>query len=158
MERISIDVGLKTYEVCDADGNVLGTVTINPSDMGMVGRAPEAMENIQALAEKAKKVETDIKNSNEMDAAKTIAEIDRSIKEQIDYIFGSSVSDVLFGGVSCLTTCDNGSMVLENVLNALEPIIKVSRETANANRQKRIAAHTAKYAGHSAGLAPGQRV
>lgn len=154
MERISIDVGLKSYEVADKDGNVLGTVTINPSDVGMAGRVSEAMETIKALTEKAEAVD----KSDGFAAAAAIAEIDHAIKDQVDYIFGSKVSEVFFGTVSSLATCENGNSVLENVLNALMPIVEASCKAANENRQKRVSAHTAKYTNRSAGLAPGQRV
>ena len=40
--ELKIDRGLKSYEVTDADGTPLGTIYINPADVGIVARLEEA--------------------------------------------------------------------------------------------------------------------
>lgn len=39
MERISIDNGLKSFEIADNEGNVRGVISFNPSDFGFIERA-----------------------------------------------------------------------------------------------------------------------
>jgi len=53
--------------------------------------------------------------------------------------------------------CDDGRMVLENVLESLAPIIKEAQETAVEAGQHRVAERTKKYQGTALGLAPGQK-
>lgn len=36
--KLTLDRGLKIYEVEDIDGTPLGTIKINPADLGIVGR------------------------------------------------------------------------------------------------------------------------
>ena len=38
MATLKIDLGLKSFEVCDTDGNTLGTIRFNPSDPGLLPR------------------------------------------------------------------------------------------------------------------------
>ena len=105
---ISIDLGLKSYTIEDAEGNEVGVIRFNPSDPGLLARWEEASEQMRELT---KEPVTD---------AAGIAELDKRIKEQMDYAFGTPVSEVLFQSVSSLAMCANGKMVLENVLSACE--------------------------------------
>lgn len=75
----------------------------------------------------------------------------------IDHAFGTPVSEVFFQQVSSLAICEDGSMVLDHVLQAVEPIILEAQKTAQANSEARIKAHTGKYEGKAIGLAPEQR-
>ena len=42
MATLKIDLGLKSFEVCDTDGNTLGTIRFNPSDPGLLPRWKDA--------------------------------------------------------------------------------------------------------------------
>lgn len=142
---ISIDLGLKSYTIEDAECNEVGVIRFNPSDPGLLARWEEASEQMRLLA---KEPVTD---------AAGIAELDKRIKEQMDYAFGTPVSGVLFQSVSSLAMCANGKMVLENVLSAFEPIIKEAMTGAAKASAQRMRKYTEKYENTDAGLAPGQK-
>lgn len=101
--ELKIDRGLKSYEVTDADGTPLGTIYINPADVGIVARLEEAGNAIQKLADG---LTDDAQISDVVDA-------DQAIKAQVDYIFGSKASDVFFKGISALALLPDGTMVFE---------------------------------------------
>ena len=44
MATLKIDLGLKSFEVCDTDGNTLGTIRFNPSDPGLLPRWKDAQK------------------------------------------------------------------------------------------------------------------
>ena len=46
-EQITLDLGVKTYEVRDPDGNVAGVVRFNPADPGFAGRWQQAAQAAQ---------------------------------------------------------------------------------------------------------------
>ena len=48
-------------------------------------------------------------------------------------------------------------MVLENVLEAVQPIIEEAMKVAQKNSEARVRARTVEYEGSKKGLAPGQR-
>ena len=145
MAVLNINLGLKSYEICDTDGNTVGVIRFNPSDPGMVSRWKEVQEFINGFDEK------------EYNAPEKIGEADRAIKEKFNYAFGADVSSVLFQNVSSLALCEDGRMVLENVLEAVQPIIEEAMKVAHKNSEARVRARTAEYEGSKKGLAPGQR-
>ena len=148
MATLKIDLGLKSFEVCDTDGNTLGTIRFNPPDPGLLPRWKDAEKRVRELASTPE---------GEYDTADGLAMLDREVKAQIDHAFGTPVSEVFFQQVSSLAICEDGSMVLDHVLQAVEPIILEAQKTAQANSEARIKAHTGKYEGKAIGLAPEQR-
>ena len=96
-------------------------------------------------------------DEKEYNAPEKIGEADRAIKEKFNYAFGTDVSSVLFQNVSSLALCEDGRMVLENVLEAVQPIIEEAMKVAQKNSEARVRARTAEYEGSKKGLAPGQR-
>ena len=52
MAVLNINLGLKSYEICDTDGNTVGVIRFNPSDPGMVSRGKEVQEFINGFDEK----------------------------------------------------------------------------------------------------------
>ena len=58
--ELVIDRGVKSYDVKDADGTLLGVIKINPADIGISGRFVSARNAIAELAEQAKEVGIEI--------------------------------------------------------------------------------------------------
>lgn len=143
---LKIDLGLRTYEICDADENVIGVIKFNPADMGFVSR----WQAFQACAENLA--------VNHPNTPQELEAKDAEMKDLLDKTFAAPVSDVLFQGLSCFALCVDGRFVLENVLEALVPEIRDAIVAAQKEAEKRIAKHTAAYEGSTAGLAPGQSV
>ena len=141
--ELKIDRGIKSYDIVDADGHPAGTIRLNPADPGLAGRW-EAVEK-----------ELEPYKGNDISIRETV-ELDKRIKEKIDYALGSSVSDVLFGGLSCFAMCEDGKLVFEHILNALSPLIEEAQTTAAKAAEERIKQRTEAYEGSAAGLAPGQ--
>lgn len=147
MQEITLDRGLKSFEVKDIDGTVIGTVRFNPADLGLAGRFEEARRAIAALANDA----------GGIDSADDLIELDRKVREQFDYAFGNKVSDVLFAGVSPFAVCDDGALLAEKVLEAFAPMIEQATEAALKESKNRAARRAEKYQkDKAAGLAPGQ--
>lgn len=145
--ELKIDRGLKSYEVKDIDGTLLGTLYVNPADIGIAARLEEARRAIQQLAD-----------GLAADAGvDQIIEADKLIREQINYIFGSDASSVFFKGVSALALLPDGSMVFEKVLQAAVPIIEDAVGKAIKASQMRVQKHAGAYTNTAKGLAPGQK-
>ena len=145
--KLTLDRGLKIYEVEDIDGTPLGTTKINPADLGIVGRLAQTRDNLAAMAEKI----------NDNIDPKMLNEIDANVKAEINNIFNSDVAPIFFGSVSALALCDDGTMVFEKVLNAIAPIIEDAVGDAMKASQKRMEKYTATYSNTDKGLAPGQQ-
>lgn len=145
--ELKIDRGFKSYEVKDIDGTLLGTLYVNPADIGIAARLEEARRAIQQLAD-----------GLAADAGvDQIIEADKLIREQINYIFGSDASSVFFKGVSALALLPDGTMVFEKALQAAVPIIEDAVGSAVRASQKRVQKHAGAYTNTAKGLAPGQK-
>lgn len=126
--ELKIDRGLKSYDIEDADGTPLGAIYVNPADLGIAARLDEARKAVQALADGL---------GDDVDAEK-IGDVDRQIKEQVNYIFGSDASAVFFKGTSALALCDDGALLLEKVFSAFAPIIEDAVGDAMKASRKRM--------------------
>ena len=144
--ELKIDRGLKSYEVKDIDGTLLGTLYVNPADIGIAARLEEARRAIQLADGLAADAGVD-----------QIIEADKLIREQINYIFGSDASSVFFKGVSALALLPDGTMVFEKALQAAVPIIEDAVGKAVKASQKRVQKHVGVYLNTAKGLAPGQK-
>lgn len=141
--ELKIDRGIKSYDIVDADGNPAGTIRFNPADPGLAGRWEAVLKELEPLKE------TDVTITQTL-------ELDKRVKEKIDYALGGKVSEVLFGGLSCFALCEDGKLVFEHILDALEPVINEAQTTAAKAAEERIKQHTEAYDNSTAGLAPGQ--
>ena len=68
------------------------------------------------------------------------------MREQINFIFNSDVSQPVFGACSPLMSLKNGKSYVEAFLDAVLPELeKIAKKAAQAS-EKRIAKHAGKYA------------
>lgn len=152
--QIVLDLGVKTYEIKDPDGTVTGTVRFNPADPGFVGRWQQAEAKIESYRKRVE--ELTAAGTPEIDQWPLLMEASDAIKQAFDYAFGAPVSEAFFGGASAFALTASGRMVIENVLEALLPVIEQALKAAGKKMQTRMQAHTAPYEGTTKGLAPGQ--
>ncbi len=143
--ELNINRGLKSYDVKDADGTLIGTIRFNPSDIGLAGRMEEARAKIAEIM------------AAPVTGPEDLVEWDKQVRYWFDYIFGTPVSDVFFAGVSPLAFCDDDKLVVEAILEAVTPLLTQSVEAAAKASAARVAKHADAYQGSTAGLAPEQQ-
>lgn len=152
--QLNIDLGLKTYDILDPDGNITGTIRFNPSDPGFAGRWQQAEKRI---LEYHKKISENLSTgAPDIDQWETLMEASDAIKNAFDYAFAAPVSQVFFGGNSVFALTTSGHLVLENVLEGVYPVIEDALKEAADKARHRMETHTAPYQGTPRGLAPGQ--
>lgn len=147
MQNISFNDGYNEYRINNDETKV---IRFNPSDFNIIERASTAMKTIPAIVEEMEKEDFALNpdgtvNVDEVQdielAGKMVSKIDRGIKEQIDFIMGNNVCDIVFEGQSCLSLTD-GVPLYERFLDAVIPIIKKDVENEQKASQKRIDKHT----------------
>ncbi|WP_167957966.1 hypothetical protein [Anaerosporobacter faecicola] len=133
MARLQINTGVKSYEIEDENGKLLGTIYIYPNDFNFGKRAEDARKNIVTLVEKAE----EIANDETKDAANEIFELDRKIKAELDTMFNSNVSETVFNGLNCLNL-NNGEYFIIRFLNLIVPVITKEMEKSAKESNNRI--------------------
>lgn len=138
MKNINIDDGREAITI---NGDPNRTIYVQASDFNIKVRARQAQKNIGALLE-----EIDKANPENEDAFTDVLEdIDKKVREQINFIFNSDVSAPVFGACSPLMTLSNGKSYVEAFLDAIIPELeRIAKKAAEAS-EKRISKHTRKY-------------
>lgn len=98
MEKIKFEDGRRAYKVGG------GVLCFNPSDPALYSRFLEAAEALQTVS------------------PKDITEADAAVRAQLQRVFPDGDLEKIFPG-SLLAMCENGKLLVENFLEALEPIL-----------------------------------
>ena len=109
--ELRVNTGMIKVPVLDEDGEELGFIRFNPTDADIIKRYREVGEYFRGLSE------TD--NDSEDD----LIAISDGVKEKLDYLFNSNVSDTLFLKCSPLTPMEDGSIYLFVVMDAIEGLM-----------------------------------
>lgn len=136
MARLRIDTGAKNYEIEDNNGKIIGVITIYPNDFNLGKRVKDAEKSILALVESAEQIANDETKGNE-DIADDIYNLDCKIKEQLDYMFNSNVSETVFNGLNCLNL-NKGKYFIERFLEMIVPVIAKELEASTKASNNRI--------------------
>lgn len=147
MEKLNIDVGLKSYELVEGGAPLI----FNPGDPNVYARYMEAMDEIKRVEKemsgKANAIDASSDKAGE-ESLKIMHETDRRMKEILNGIFGDPNDfDKILCGVSLMAVTADGDRVINKVLEALSPIMqdgaKACADTevkqAKLNREQRRA-------------------
>lgn len=119
---------------------------LNTSDLNISYRLSEAYPKLKALEEEFKNI-PDSKNENieELtDIASKLKNIDDKMREQMDYIFDSNVSEVCCDGGSMYDPI-NGYARYELIFDSLSSLYAESLKNEKKRIENRIKQHTSKY-------------
>lgn len=124
MQSLNFDDGLKRLAI---NGDENRVIVVNPTDIGVLSRYKEKSPEFEKLSAESG-------NSEEIPDI-----LDKKVREFVDYIIGSPVSEIVFGKTNCLSM-SGGQTVFENFFTAymeyMEPEIKAEYERSK-NRIKK---------------------
>ncbi len=142
MKNINFDDGHIDLSINDDENRV---IRIYPSDIALVERFNDAINNIEDRI-KSLTEDVEINQSGEPlegleESAQIIRETRQYINEQIDYIFDSPVSKIVFGNQSPISS-PGGVFLIERFLNAVSPVINKTLQADVKAREARIKKYT----------------
>jgi len=144
MQNLNFDDGYKEFKINNDESRV---IRFNPADFSIIERIKTAYDEI----DKATKINDDIELKADGSpveelgkAAEIVKEINDTIKAQIDYIFNSPVSEMVFGKQSPLGMV-KGVPLYERFLNVVIPVIEKEVKAQQEASQKRISKYTQVY-------------
>lgn len=136
MRSLNFNTGIKEFDI---NGDKNRIIRIDTTDLNLGDRIETGRKELRKLA---KKFETLTKTTNSDDKMlKIIDDYDKQVRQQIDYMFDSPVSDIAFGNTNCLSV-SGGNMLFENFLNALLPEIEKDIKDEEKASKKRIEKYT----------------
>ena len=135
--ELIFDEGFKEFNI---NGDPNRVIKFNPTDISIIERAQKVKKEIGEEVKKLDKLEI---NDDEA-VAKAVEEVNKIIKEKINYIFGSDVSETVFGVQSPLASA-NGVTLAERFIAAAIPIIQKEIEDEDKKSRARMSKYTERY-------------
>lgn len=132
--KISVDTGIRHFELADLEGNSLGVISFNPTNSGMLPK-------LQALLEWFK---SDEFSANEGNAFEEIPRLNNEICKRIDEAFCASISAVAFSKIAPLSRTVDGGFYGSQVLEKLTDVVR-QYTVADDKKLEQVEAATAKY-------------
>ena len=133
---INFEEGYKEFNI---NGDKNRIIRFNPADYSIIERAVQAKKTILNSVNELKIIEDDDESIAE--AMKKANEI---VKENINYIFGADVADIVFGVQSPLSEV-GGETLVEKFLDAVTPIITNAIEENKKKKATKVSKYTERY-------------
>lgn len=128
------------YKEFTINGDPTRVIKFNPSDISIIERAQKVRKEI---SEEVKSLDN-LKIEDEEELANAVNKVNEIVKEKINYIFGSDVSDIAFGLQSPIASA-NGVTLAERFISAVLPIIQKEIEEEDKKSKARISKYTERY-------------
>ena len=126
MQSLNFEDGLKRLAI---NGDENRVIVVNPTDVGIVTRYREKLPEIEKLS------------ANTENSEKIPDILDKKVREFVDYIIGSPVSEIVFGKTNCLSMA-GGQTIFENFLTAYMEYMKPEIKAEYERSKKRIEKYT----------------
>ena len=137
MASINIDTGRKEVAII-RDGENVGSIFFSPTDPAIVARLTDMQKDLASID--FSNFDAAIQAEDSDAFAEELKQLDRRIRDQLDYAFGSPVSDTVFGSGFAFALSGGTSYAEQLVTGAL----KIIRDEA-AKAQKAAQARQDKY-------------
>lgn len=146
MQSINFNTGYKEYIINNDKNN---KIRINISDMNIPQRAGECKSFFDEMADR-------YKNENRQMTAEELSDLDKQVREKINYAFGSDICTPAFGNINCMSPVEGGKMLFEAFFEVLMPVVEADMKAAAQAQAVHIKDKTNKYitAAQSAPVAP----
>ena len=132
------------------DGDNTRILELNTTDMGVITRLDEFYPKLQELEHKYADVKVifdedgNITDESTKEVGEALKDIDKEMRDCIDYIFDSNVSEVCAPSGTMLDPI-NGAYRFEYILDALSSLYASEIEANIKKRKETMGKHTAKY-------------
>ena len=141
MQNLNFDDGYKEFSINNDPNRV---IRFNPADFSIIERIKAAYDEIDKVTKMDNEINlkadgTPVEELGK--AAEIVKGINDTIKNQIDYIFNSPVSEMVFGKQSPLSMV-KGVPLWERFMNAIAPVIQKEVKAEQLASQKRISKYT----------------
>lgn len=134
---IQINDGRKTYDIQNQDGEIVASVTFNPSNTNILKRA-------DSVADRLDEILKDIKNMES--SSKALEEKEEEVKRALNDLFCADVSTPFFNIMGVFSRVGKGQYFVSQVLEELMNIVKDAQKADEEASNKRMEEYLADYA------------
>ena len=138
--KIIINDGLKTYDIENQDGKLLGQFSFNPSDTNIIHRYNDVVKSLEEFAKQIDKKE-------EAEIEDILNEVEPLIFEKIDFLLNANISEKFFSIMGPFSPLESGKYYIESVIDAIGQAIQQETGKRVEKMNGKIRKHTSKYHG-----------
>lgn len=127
MTEITLDTGLEEVRILNKRGERVASVWFNPADVGIISRAQQAVEELRNRQQRSSQ------------PGEAVLEMEKTVKQLFDRVFGGNFADTIFEIVSPLTVMADGSCFYETLIEQLLPLMeeKIREKEAKSHEHLR---------------------
>lgn len=137
---IDIDLSVTKKKQFRIDGDDSRIIELNTSDMTIIERLNEVYPKLESLSAKT----AELSGDDVEGGIKTLKDIDKEMRELLDYIFDSQISTACAPDGS-MYDLFNGEFRFEHIITVLLNLYEENITKEFNSMEKRINKHTAKY-------------
>lgn len=145
---IDVDLSIVKKKKFRINGDNTKILELNVSDMGIVSRLDETYTKLMDLQDKVASLAEINEEANDREilssTAKKLTEIDEEMRNLLDYIFQSNVSEIC-GSEGSMYDPIEGTFRYEHIISTLVKLYENNLNAEFAKMKKNISKHTAKY-------------
>ena len=145
---VDVDLSIVKKKKFRINGDNTKILELNVSDMGILGRLDESYTKLMDLQDKVANLAEINEEANDREilssTAKKLNEIDKEMRDLLDYIFQSNVSEIC-GSEGSMYDPIEGTFRYEHIISSLVKLYENNLNTEFAKMKKNISKHTAKY-------------
>ena len=145
---MDIDLSVIKKKKVRINGDNTKILELNVSDMGIVSRLDEAYPKLMALQDKVSAIADINEEAGDMELLSTTAsklnEIDGEMREILDFIFQSNVSEIC-GSEGSMYDPIEGTFRYEHIISTLVRLYENNLNAEFNKMKENISKHTAKY-------------
>ena len=121
--------------IIDSDGETVGKITFNPTDVDILKRYEKVIDALNAIT---------VPDGADADAIFTVSD---ELKRQVDFLLGYPVSEEIFGRCNPLTLTDTGDFYIEAVLAGIGELLEQITKQRIERKKAKIRKAAAPYKG-----------
>ena len=133
--EIRVSTGKITVPIIDSDGETVGKITFNPTDVDILKRYEKVIDALNAIT---------VPDGADADAIFTVSD---ELKRQVDFLLGYPVSEEIFGRCNPLTLTDTGDFYIEAVLAGIGELLEQITKQRIERKKAKIRKAAAPYKG-----------
>lgn len=138
--KIVINDGLKTFDIVNQDGKLLGQFSFNPSDTNIIHRYNDVVKSLEEFAK-----EVDKKEDAEIETL--LNEVEPVIFGKINELLNADVAESFFSIMGPFSPLESGQYFIESVIDAIGQAIQAETGERVKKMNGKIKKHTSKYHG-----------
>lgn len=130
---LQVSTGAQVIDLLNENGTKIGQFEFVPTDVGIIERYKNIVNFFDSYQFPKEPTDEDL------------LQLENSVREQFDMLFGYQVADGMFKKCAALTVVEDGDFFFEKVLDGISGLIEQTMKARVEKKKQKIRKYTAKY-------------